>query len=1313
MGKIKKTGQKAVALVSSMAIIMSCATAGVLTASAADATPYATAASTSSAATKMNIYDANGKDITSNSIVYIDNSDIAGGKTSTKVTVKVTNDSGASTEKAIAFLQSSGEDNIKVKEATDSNGNLVLDIAAVVEENGKPKSLKPGTTQIRFTNESGELYRDLTVVVYEPASDMKVYFGDKSTQLNLNENNLTNQTGVMAVSNHKYQFYAEKVKNTSTDTPEWQVYEGALDMNSTPSEYKATDKAEITNDGLFTPKKNGLVTIVAKYKATETSPRNTSIGDKKLDKQTIQVQSMPKFIQVFIVKENPAKTMKITNAPTAMEAKETAQLNLEMTPTYTGSGYETGATDEIKWVSSNPKVATVDSKGLVTAVSKGDVTITSYGESDNVFAQCNIRVLTKATAISISPSPASTRVGIGVELTASMLPDTADDEIVWTSSNPKVAVVDSTANGQFTNTQKAIVTGVSKGQAIITAKAKNSGVEAKCTVNVNDKIESDNLKLTITEDDVIKTVAPNSTLNVYTSKNLKVNATLTASDGSTPDDTICWEVLDNENAYVTTSSTNKYINIKGIAEGSVRIKAYSKANPNTIYQIFKVNVLRNCDTITFIDNSVGKTSTSKSLNIGDMFSLSADLKISGNYPYAHSDAVKSWKSSNTNVATVSSSGVVTAVGNGKATITVTTLSGRTKSYTVTCFTTSQIDMTGSAIKTYTDGSMPTAEIVLNAQGEGSITLSSDIWNENYSKVSSNSVNTYWTSSDETVATVESVGNTCTVTARSLGKTTITVKSGTRTSSCLLSVGVDLKSVTIENIKSYTYSPNASSYTPKPVVKYNGETLIEDSDYTLTYANNTSVTTSASVTITGIGNYIGSVKKTFKISAKPMTDPDIKVAAIPSYQYTGKAITPNVKVTCGNVTLVKGVDYSVVYLGNSKVGTATVKITGKGNYTNSVNTNFTIYAELTNTSSVSETTIVKGSSITLKGSAAGGVGPYKYKYFCRPAGSSKYAALTDATTKETYTHKPARAIEYTYAVKVSDAKGSTKTEYFTVNVLPSVTNTSKVNSAAITNGEEVVLTASATGGIGPYKYKYFCRPEGSSKYAALTSSPVTATTYKHKPARSINYTYAVKAYDSKGNTATKYFKVKVSAKPLVNESSISATSIKKGASVTLTAKATGGTAPYKYKYFCRPAGSSKFTALTDATTATTFKHKPARAIKYEYAVKISDAKGNTLTKYFTVEVVDNPVVNNSTISATSIKKGASVTLTAKATGGTAPYKYQYFCKTSTASSYAKLTDVTTSTTFKHTPSRTLNYVYAVKVIDANGETKTKTFTVTVK
>ena len=69
--------------------------------------------------------------------------------------------------------------------------------------------------------------------------------------------------------------------------------------------------------------------------------------------------------------------------------------------------------------------------------------------------------------------------------------------------------------------------------------------------------------------------------------------------------------------------------------------------------------------------------------------------------------------------------------------------------------------------------------------------------------------------------------------------------------------------------------------------------------------------------------------------------DTWIQDIPSVTYTGSAKKPNVTVKDGDYTLVEGKDYTVTYSNNTNAGTATVTITGKGNYTGSVSKNFTI------------------------------------------------------------------------------------------------------------------------------------------------------------------------------------------------------------------------------------------------------------------------------------------------------------------------------------------------------------------------------------
>ena len=135
----------------------------------------------------------------------------------------------------------------------------------------------------------------------------------------------------------------------------------------------------------------------------------------------------------------------------------------------------------------------------------------------------------------------------------------------------------------------------------------------------------------------------------------------------------------------------------------------------------------------------------------------------------------------------------------------------------------------------------------------------------------------------------------------------------------------------------TYAYDGKAKKPGVTVKLNGKTLKNGTDYTVSYSNNTKVGT-AKVTITGKGNYTGSVSKTYSIknNFKKAT-----VSGISTKDFTGKNITQSITVKYNGKTLKNGTDYTVSYSSNKSIGTATVKITGKGSYTGTITKTFKI------------------------------------------------------------------------------------------------------------------------------------------------------------------------------------------------------------------------------------------------------------------------------------------------------------------------------------------------------------------------------------
>lgn len=127
---------------------------------------------------------------------------------------------------------------------------------------------------------------------------------------------------------------------------------------------------------------------------------------------------------------------------------------------------------ELYWESDNPEIATVDSNGIITGKSIGITTITaSCGE---IKATCNVTVVpVPVSSIKINSSEVDIYVGETINLKATIYPENATNKtLIWTSSNPYVATIDSVGN----------VKALHKGNTIITASCDN--VSTQSLINV-------------------------------------------------------------------------------------------------------------------------------------------------------------------------------------------------------------------------------------------------------------------------------------------------------------------------------------------------------------------------------------------------------------------------------------------------------------------------------------------------------------------------------------------------------------------------------------------------------------------------------------------------------------------------------------------------------------------------------------------------------------------------------------------------------------------------------------------------------------
>ena len=186
-------------------------------------------------------------------------------------------------------------------------------------------------------------------------------------------------------------------------------------------------------------------------------------------------------------KEEKAEQPKVEEPSKENTKVEVTGITLEKTKLSIGKGGKSqlvakvtpeNATDkELVFTSSDKKIATVTSDGLIKAKKVGKCVITVSTKDGKYNATCKVTVTknVKVTGVKLNKKSKTLKKGKTFTLKATLKPTKATHtEVKWTSSNKKVATVD--ADGK--------VTAVGKGSCKITVKTKDGNYEASCKITV-------------------------------------------------------------------------------------------------------------------------------------------------------------------------------------------------------------------------------------------------------------------------------------------------------------------------------------------------------------------------------------------------------------------------------------------------------------------------------------------------------------------------------------------------------------------------------------------------------------------------------------------------------------------------------------------------------------------------------------------------------------------------------------------------------------------------------------------------------------
>ena len=343
----------------------------------------------------------------------------------------------------------------------------------------------------------------------------------------------------------------------------------------------------------------------------------------------------------------------------------------------------------------------------------------------------------------------------------------------------------------------------------------------------------------------------------------------------------------------------------------------------------------------------------------------------------------------------------------------------------------------------------------------------------------------------------------------------------------------------------------------------------------------------------------------------------------------------------------------------------------------------------------------GTELTLKAVAAGGVGNYTYKFTVDGKEVQSGAKATYAWKATKGNHKLAVVVTDSQGHKVTVEKnytaegGSDNTELKIDSFTADKTSPQKCGTA-------IKLTAQASGGSGDYTYKFLICSETGSWYKLRDYEKSNTVTWV--PGANGKKTLYVDVKDSNGaykrmempfeinNSATNELTVGLKA---------SATNVKCGDKVQLTANATGGSGDYTYKFLiCSETGS--WYKLRDYEKGNTITWVPGAAGQKTLYVDIKDSKGKYKRVGITVTVLQNRELNVNFVTspANSTKSGNKVLLVAQATGGSGIYAYK-FIMCNDQNQWYKMRDYDFNNTCTWTTGAAGTKTLYVDVKDSNG------------
>ena len=436
------------------------------------------------------------------------------------------------------------------------------------------------------------------------------------------------------------------------------------------------------------PSGGGAYSFESSDKRTATVDADGLITGKRAGEATITVSSGSMTAQCIVTVVKAPSKVTLSQTKLSMGAGQSTALTAEL---------NNGNVNRITFSSSNEKVAVVDENGLITSIAKGSAKITAKAYNGKK-ATCTVTVLAAPEEIYLNESSLSLPAGMGFTLEPSVNKGAAA-QYSFTSSNTGAASVD----------KEGKIAAHAPGKAVITVSTYN-GLRAECIVNITPApasmwLEAESMELGVKESAQLVPANDQGCEAAYS--------------------------YASENAKIATVDKNGLVTAKKAGSTTITVTAYNGLTAQCAVTVYKA------------PSKVTLSETKLSMGAGQTESLSASIN-------SGSVGKISFSSSKEGVATVDENGLVTAISEGKATITAKAYNGKKASCTVTV--------------------LAAPESLSLAESAASLPVSMQL--DLKPAVEKGAMASYsFASSNEAVASVDSKG---VVTAKSIGTAVITV-----------------------------------------------------------------------------------------------------------------------------------------------------------------------------------------------------------------------------------------------------------------------------------------------------------------------------------------------------------------------------------------------------------------------------------------------------------------------------------------------------------------------------------------------------------